>query len=294
MGDPMQCPSCQNSVQTDWQFCPKCGQTVNSELRFHVLQTAIQLALLGADWKSLCAHLFSAAGVSEQEVANGISLRLKKSATLKPQPLKPHFNKTFPLPERTSQNSGPITAQTVFIPASPGKASGVRDQVFEVIVRQALAGAPWREICKGPMEVNGISELEVQREVNRRREITTDASPVAFAPKKPKISGNWLPGVHTKAKIEIPAQDPELPPQMKRLLSVRDALIRLASSNPSETKTQAELKHMVRQLTVDIDGVLKAFDQPNHATGTGGSQGSTKPPGGPFFNTGDGEENSSA
>lgn len=46
--------------------------------------------------------------------------------------------------------------------------SGVRDQIFEVIVRQALAGAPWREICAAPMRVNNISEEEVQAEVDRR------------------------------------------------------------------------------------------------------------------------------
>lgn len=47
----------------------------------------------------------------------------------------------------------------------------VRDQVFEVIVRQALAGAPWRLICAGPMKVNGITEEEIQREVDRRLEM---------------------------------------------------------------------------------------------------------------------------
>lgn len=47
--------------------------------------------------------------------------------------------------------------------------SGVRAQVFEVIVRQALAGAPWREICAGPMQVNNISADEVEAEVKRRQ-----------------------------------------------------------------------------------------------------------------------------
>lgn len=47
--------------------------------------------------------------------------------------------------------------------------SGVRAQVFEVIVRQALAGAPWREICAGPMQVNNISPEEVEAEVKRRQ-----------------------------------------------------------------------------------------------------------------------------
>lgn len=48
---------------------------------------------------------------------------------------------------------------------------GVRQQVFEVIVRQALAGAPWREICAGPMQVNNISPDEVEAEVKRRQSL---------------------------------------------------------------------------------------------------------------------------
>lgn len=51
---------------------------------------------------------------------------------------------------------------------TPKYGSGVRAQVFEVIVRQALAGAPWREICAGPMQVNNIDPQEVEDEVNRR------------------------------------------------------------------------------------------------------------------------------
>jgi hypothetical protein len=47
--------------------------------------------------------------------------------------------------------------------------SGVRAQVFEVIVRQAIAAAPWRQICAGPMAVNNISEAEIEAEVKRRR-----------------------------------------------------------------------------------------------------------------------------
>ncbi len=53
--------------------------------------------------------------------------------------------------------------------------SGIRAQVFEVIVRQALAGAPWKEICAGPMKVNSITEDEVEVEVDRRRQLLTNA-----------------------------------------------------------------------------------------------------------------------
>ena len=56
-------------------------------------------------------------------------------------------------------------------PVSPDgrRGEGVREQVLEVIVRQALAGAPWRDICAGPMLVNNITPEEVEAEVSRRR-----------------------------------------------------------------------------------------------------------------------------
>ena len=48
-------------------------------------------------------------------------------------------------------------------------ALGVRGQILEVIVRQALAGAPWQVICAAPMQVNGITVKEVEAEIERRR-----------------------------------------------------------------------------------------------------------------------------
>ena len=45
----------------------------------------------------------------------------------------------------------------------------MRAQVLEVVVRQAIAGAPWQEICRGPMEVNSITIEEVEEEVQKRR-----------------------------------------------------------------------------------------------------------------------------
>jgi hypothetical protein len=47
--------------------------------------------------------------------------------------------------------------------------SGVRGQVFEVIVGRALAGALWRQICAGIMRANNITPEEVEAEVTRRR-----------------------------------------------------------------------------------------------------------------------------
>jgi hypothetical protein len=60
---------------------------------------------------------------------------------------------------------------TPFAGQSGSYGMGVRQQVFEVIVRQALAGAPWREICAGPMQVNNISPDEVESEVKRRQSL---------------------------------------------------------------------------------------------------------------------------
>lgn len=50
------------------------------------------------------------------------------------------------------------------------RGGGVAGQVFEVVVRQAMAGAPWREICAGPMEVNGINPIDVEKEAARRKQ----------------------------------------------------------------------------------------------------------------------------
>jgi len=64
----------------------------------------------------------------------------------------------------------PYCGESTSSPTQPGRyGSGVRAQVFEVIVRQALAGAPWREICAGPMQINSISPEEIELEVQRRR-----------------------------------------------------------------------------------------------------------------------------
>jgi hypothetical protein len=51
----------------------------------------------------------------------------------------------------------------------PGYGTAVRAQVFEVIVKQAIAGAPWREICAGPMHANDINPEEIEEELSRRR-----------------------------------------------------------------------------------------------------------------------------
>lgn len=53
-----------------------------------------------------------------------------------------------------------------------GAVNSVRGQVLETVVRQALAGVPWQQICAGPMQANNITIEEVESEVHRRRSLS--------------------------------------------------------------------------------------------------------------------------
>jgi tetratricopeptide (TPR) repeat protein len=52
---------------------------------------------------------------------------------------------------------------------SPASLDSLRQAVMEIVVKQAVAGAPWKELCRGPMEINGITEAEIEAEVSRRK-----------------------------------------------------------------------------------------------------------------------------
>ena len=69
----------------------------------------------------------------------------------------------------SAPQSGFASPTASFVSAAGSYGSGVRAQVFEVVVRQALAGAHWREICAVPMQINNISPDEVESEVQRRQ-----------------------------------------------------------------------------------------------------------------------------
>lgn len=83
--------------------------------------------------------------------------------------------------------------------------SGLRQQVFEVIVRQAMIGAPWREICAGPMLVNRIAEAEVEAEVRRRTD-DDNGMQSAYVPKKPN-----QPYDQSSNKLALPTTEDEQP-----------------------------------------------------------------------------------
>lgn len=99
--------------------------------------------------------------------------QLQQSLPQQPQGMAPQQMAPQGAPQAPQQSNQavpkPPAPTTPFAGAAGSYGSGVRAQVFEVIVRQALAGAPWREICAGPMQVNNISPEEVEAEVKRRQ-----------------------------------------------------------------------------------------------------------------------------
>jgi hypothetical protein len=76
----------------------------------------------------------------------------------------------------------------------------IREQVFEVIVWQALAGAPWREICAGIMQIHSVSPEEIEEEVKRRR--GSNDSESAAVPRKPIVPNR-------QGDIALPLPPPE-------------------------------------------------------------------------------------
>lgn len=49
-----------------------------------------------------------------------------------------------------------------------------RDQVFEVIVRMALSGAAWRQVCRPAMLVNNIEPEEIEAEIEKRKKLAEE------------------------------------------------------------------------------------------------------------------------
>jgi hypothetical protein len=121
--------------------------------------------------------------------------------------------------------------------------NGVRAQVFEVIVKQALAGAPWREICAGPMEVNSISPVEIEAEVRRRKGKNLTDSDLA------KLDRESLLNI---ARSRVPKQGWGV-----RALVVMIALFSLPYALPTFADYMAEYSSDVRKMARDF-GLIQA------------------------------------
>jgi len=126
---------------------------------------------------------------------------------------------------------------------SPKYGPEVRAQVFEVIVRQAIAGAPWRQICVGPMQVNLITPEEIEEEVTRRKG-GNEGSPPAPVPKKPRPT-EGAGGIGLV-----------LPTPSQRLINLRVLVLNLTKdSGTDHTDLQAKLSKILSELDVLVNTI---------------------------------------
>lgn len=124
----------------------------------------------------------------------------------------------------------------------------VRSQILEVIVRQALAGAPWREICAGPMLVNNITPQEVEAEIKKRLLSMDDSM---------DEQDDLTPLEQSLNKGEK---------QVKRLLRIADDI----SGSPSHSQRHnlaEELREITRQLRNALE-IIKEQNDSNTLAGT--------------------------
>jgi hypothetical protein len=142
-------------------------------------------------------------------------------------------------------------------PATNGSyGSGVRAQVFEVIVRQAIAGAPWQAICAMPMQVNGITTKEVEAEVSRRRGGGHEP-PSAPVPKKtPPSKGSGSIAL----ALSLPSQ---------QLSSLRAVIANLAENSDS---APADMHAQLGKVVSELDSLLITIQHLEQTTSKAASE----------------------
>jgi hypothetical protein len=126
--------------------------------------------------------------------------------------------------------------------------SGIRQQVFEVIVRQAIAGAPWRMICKGPMQTNNISEEEIEAEMARRGSSDSKAKNQNA---KETEEASFAPPPQPKGETIQFAAGNSMSDRIKTVAA------KLKAVNELGAKRQQEFDMYVRSLLLELDKLLK-------------------------------------
>jgi len=157
------------------------------KMRRLITERLAQEAASGRSWKVALEGLKDLFDIDEAELERDIaSLKEIRSweAGHKVGSENPPIDLNAERLQREIAKSGHSSASS---PEGGSYGSGVRKQVFEVIVRQGVVGAPWREICAGPLRVNNIDPEEIQAEIDRRKKMTDDGGGMAKSsvPKKP-------------------------------------------------------------------------------------------------------------
>ena len=190
----MSCKNCKKSLQADWFFCPGCGAAVH--------ETSVMEEYLRS------AEKLEDSPGQQKSHGNSIADKIRQAFASGAK-------------ETASADGNKYGAR-------------VRAQVFEVVVRQAIAGAPWQEICRGPMQVNNITIEEVEEEVQKRR--GGGGGDEASASKTPKAPSPFGGG----AALSSPSQ---------QIRSIRLAINKLATEDNSD---EAEAKQKLNQIGLEL------------------------------------------
>ncbi len=189
----MSCKNCKKQLQPDWFFCPGCGSPVH------------ETSVMG-DYLRSADKIDDSPGQPENQ-ADTVAGLIRNIFT------------------NSSKEKAPV---------DEGKyGAGVRAQVLEVVVRQAIAGAPWQEICRGPMQVNSITIEEVEEEVQKRKGGGGGAASASKAPKGPSPSRGG-------AALSSPSQ---------QIKSIRLAINKLATEDQSD---EAKVKEKLNQVSLEL------------------------------------------
>jgi hypothetical protein len=143
-----------------------------------------------------------------------------------------------------NETAGRKTSNVDFGKVSGRYGNSIRQQVFEVIVRQALAGAPWREICSGPMAVNHIGPEEVEEEMRRRIGgiAFSDGQLKGCESSNPQRKG-WEPELTERKDM---SESVKLP--AKHLQEIRRSLEELINSDDSLDSVKASLSTILKDI----------------------------------------------
>jgi hypothetical protein len=174
-------------------------------VRSQVIEVIVRQALAGAEWQKICAKPMQVNNITVEEIEAEVRMRRSRApARSFIETIIQQLFSIFPWMRKDSGDSKPAEVSPSVPPPEnvdeEGYVKPPRAQIFDVIVRQALAGVPWREICAGPMQVNNITPEEVDEEVQKRR--GGRGTSAAAVPKKPKPSQG-------EGEISLPLPPPE-------------------------------------------------------------------------------------
>ncbi|MBX9669447.1 MAG: zinc ribbon domain-containing protein [Candidatus Obscuribacterales bacterium] len=209
--DPTKCPNCGEQIARGATLCRHCDRGLDPA-QFSACPSCREMVRNEAVLCRFCQSKITRAYIDHEIEAPPPSQPTKEPGGIA------RFNPLANL-FRVPKDTHPLSV--------PSYGEGVRKQVIEVIVRQALAGAPWREICQGPMLVNGITPEEIEEEIRKRKGLISP--------------------VETNEQNSIEDNFVKCEQQIMKMLQISNEL-NLSQSNRQRTVLAEELKEVAKQL----------------------------------------------